>query len=71
MIILVDIWQNITKMANIYSFRYNRTVDDLRNNRMYIIQVSSTKDSKYNIAHPNIDQNLLAILMTKSYLLHL
>lgn len=23
------------------------------NNRMYIIQVSSTKDSKYNIAHPN------------------
>lgn len=40
----------------IYSFRYNRTVDDLRNNRMYIIQVSSTKDSKYNIAHPNIDK---------------
>lgn len=26
------------------------------NNRMYIIQVSSTKDSKYNIAHPNINQ---------------
>lgn len=25
------------------------------NNRMYIIQVSSTKNSKYNIAHPNID----------------
>lgn len=25
-----------------------------KNNRMYIIQVSSTKDSKYNIAHPNI-----------------
>ena len=23
---------------------------------MYIIQVSSTKDSKYNIAHPNINQ---------------
>ena len=23
---------------------------------MYIIQVSSTKDSKYNIAHPNIDK---------------
>lgn len=41
----------------IYSFRYNRTVDDLRNNRMYIIQVSSTKDSKYNIAHPNIDKS--------------
>ena len=41
----------------IYSFRYNRTVDDLRNNRMYIIQVSSTKDSKYNIAHPHIDKS--------------
>lgn len=41
----------------IYSFRYNRTVDDLRNNRMYIIQVSSTKDSKYNIAHQNIDKS--------------
>lgn len=41
----------------IYSFRYNRTVDDLRNNHMYIIQVSSTKDSKYNIAHPNIDKS--------------
>lgn len=27
-----------------------------KNNRMYIIQVSSTKDSKYNIAHPNINQ---------------
>ena len=39
----------------IYSFRYNRTVDNLRNNRMYIILVSSTKDSKYNIAHPNIN----------------
>lgn len=26
------------------------------NNRMYIIQVSSTKESKYNIAHPNIDK---------------
>lgn len=39
----------------IYSFRYNSTVDNLRNNRMYIIQVSSTKDSKYNIAHPNIN----------------
>lgn len=39
----------------IYSFRYNRTVNNLRNNRMYIILVSSTKDSKYNIAHPNIN----------------
>ena len=39
----------------IYSFIYNSTVDNLRNNRMYIIQVSSTKDSKYNIAHPNIN----------------
>lgn len=27
-----------------------------KNNRMYIIQVSSTKDSKYNIAHPNTDK---------------
>lgn len=27
------------------------------NNRMYIIQVSSTKDSKYNIAHPNINKS--------------
>lgn len=41
----------------IYSFRYDETVDNLRNNRMYIIQVSSTKDSKYNIAHPNIDKS--------------
>lgn len=28
-----------------------------KNNRMYIIQVSSTKDSKYDIAHPNIDKS--------------
>lgn len=28
-----------------------------KNNRMYIIQVSSTKNSKYNIAHPNIDKS--------------
>ena len=28
-----------------------------KNNRMYIIQVSSTKDSKYNIAHPKIDKS--------------
>ena len=28
-------------------------VNTLSNHRMYIIQVSSTKDSKYNIAHPN------------------
>ena len=27
------------------------------NNRMYIIQVSSTKDSEYNIAHPNKDES--------------
>ena len=27
------------------------------NNRMYIIQVSSTKDSEYNIAHPNKDKS--------------
>lgn len=41
----------------IYSFRNYSTVNDLKNNRMYIIQVSSTKNSKYNIAHPNIDKS--------------
>lgn len=30
---------------------------DKDNNRMYIIQVSSTKDSEYNIAHPNKDKS--------------
>ncbi len=30
---------------------------DRDNNRMYIIQVSSTKDSEYNIAHPNKDKS--------------
>ena len=34
----------------------NETSSGNTNNRMYIIQVSSTKDSKYNIAHPNIDK---------------
>lgn len=43
--------------GNIYSFRYYSSIDNLKNNRMYIIQVSSTKDSKYNIAHPNIDKS--------------
>lgn len=43
--------------GNIYSFYYGSWRDlSLTNNRMYIIQVSSTKDSKYNIAHPNIDK---------------
>lgn len=41
----------------IKSFRYDTSIDNLKNNRMYIIQVSSTKDSKYNIAHPNIDKS--------------
>ena len=41
----------------IYSFRNYSTVNGLKNNRMYIIQVSSTKNSKYNIAHPNIDKS--------------
>lgn len=35
----------------------NETSSGNTNNRMYIIQVSSTKDSKYNIAHPNIDKS--------------
>ena len=43
--------------GNIYSFEYGSSYNlSLTNNRMYIIQVSSTKDSKYNIAHPNIDK---------------
>ena len=46
-----------TGSGNIYSFYYGSWIDlSLTNNRMYIIQVSSTKDSKYNIAHPNINQ---------------
>lgn len=32
---------------------YDKTSSGKTNNRMYIIQVSSTKDSKYNIAHAN------------------
>lgn len=44
--------------GNIYNFYYGSWRDlSLTNNRMYIIQVSSTKDSKYNIAHPNIDKS--------------
>lgn len=34
-------------------FTTNQPVSNLSNHRMYIIQVSSTKGSKYNIAHPN------------------
>lgn len=46
-----------TGSGNIYSFAYGSKENlSLTNNRMYIIQVSSTKDSKYNIAHPNINQ---------------
>lgn len=41
----------------IRSFYDGTSFDNLKNNRMYIIQVSSTKDSKYNIAHPNIDKS--------------
>lgn len=33
-------------------FYNGRSYDDINNNRMYIIQVSSTKNSTYNIAHP-------------------
>lgn len=44
--------------GNIYSFEYGSGYNlSLTNNRMYIIQVSSTKDSKYNIAHPNINKS--------------
>lgn len=43
--------------GNIYSFYYGSWRDlSLTNNRMYIIQVSSTKGSKYKIAHPNTDK---------------
>ncbi|MGE9953948.1 hypothetical protein ACQRAV_04765 [Segatella copri] len=41
----------------IHSFYNGTSFDKLKNNRMYIIQVSSTKDSKYNIAHPNINKS--------------
>lgn len=41
----------------IRSFYDDTSFDNLKNNHMYIIQVSSTKDSKYNIAHPNIDKS--------------
>lgn len=44
------------KNGNIYTFK-NDNLRDYNNNRMYIIQVSSTKDSKYNIAHPNINKS--------------
>lgn len=47
-----------TGSRKIYSFAYGSRKDlSLTNNRMYIIQVSSTKDSKYNIAHPNINKS--------------
>lgn len=47
-----------TGSGNIYSFAYGSKENlSLTNNRMYIIQVSSTKDSKYNIAHPNINKS--------------
>lgn len=45
-----------TGSGNIYSFYYGSDYNlSLTNNRMYIIQVSSTKGSKYKIAHPNTD----------------
>lgn len=37
-------------------FFANKESSGNKDNRMYIIQVSSTKDSKYNIAHPNTDK---------------
>lgn len=42
--------------SKIYTFK-DDNLRDYNNNRMYIIQVSSTKDSKYNIAHPNINKS--------------
>lgn len=42
--------------SKIYTFK-DDNLEDYNNNRMYIIQVSSTKDSKYNIAHPNINKS--------------
>lgn len=33
-------------------FQYGKSYKTINNNRMYIIQVSSTKNSTYNIAHP-------------------
>ena len=45
------------KNSYIRSFYDGTSIDNLKNNRMYIIQVSSTKDSKYNIAHPNINKS--------------
>lgn len=33
-------------------FYNGRSWEDINNNRMYIIQVSSTKNSEYNVAHP-------------------
>ena len=41
--------------GDIKYFAYKKSSGN-KNNRMYIIQVSSTKDSKYNIAHPNTDK---------------
>lgn len=38
-------------------YRFRGGSDGKNNNRMYIIQVSSTKDSEYNIAHPNKDKS--------------
>lgn len=46
-----------TGSGNIYSFYYGSWRNlSLTNNRMYILQVSSTKGSKYKIAHPNTDK---------------
>lgn len=38
-------------------YRFSGSAAGKDNNRMYIIQVSSTKDSEYNIAHPNKDKS--------------
>lgn len=38
-------------------YRFSGDAAGKDNNRMYIIQVSSTKNSEYNIAHPNKDES--------------
>ena len=45
----VEKGNNSIKLKEFYN---DRSWEDINNNRMYIIQVSSTKNSTYNIAHP-------------------
>ncbi len=45
----VEKGRNGIKLREFYN---GRSWEDINNNRMYIIQVSSTKNSTYNVAHP-------------------